>query len=234
MQAVHLIRQSEIIPIEKLGEEITLIGAGAIGSFTALALTKMGFGNMTVMDMDVLEHENMNCQFYPLDAVGAPKAHVLGAMLKAFSGFDVTAKIARYEGGGFTGIVIAAVDNMATRRLLWEEQRRAGTCRLFIDPRMGAESGLIYVMKPNDEKDVKSYEKTLYKDEEAVQERCTAKSTVYSAVVISGMVAKAVKDFVLEAPYSRVATLGIRDNVYQLWNVGEAGLKPEAFETPEG
>ena len=63
----HLIRQFDLIPEDVLGEPITIIGVGAIGSWTTLALAKMGFQNLTVFDDDKVSIENMNSQFYPMN-----------------------------------------------------------------------------------------------------------------------------------------------------------------------
>lgn len=228
MEIQHLLRQIEIIPLEKLGENINIIGAGAIGSFTALALAKMGFGNIGIYDADKIENENMNCQFYPLDAIGKPKAVAIKEMVKAFSGFEIGSKEALYEGAPLPGLIISAVDNMKTRTMIWEAAKKSPTAKMVIDPRMGAEAGLVYVMDPHDEKDVVAYEKTLYSDEEAVQERCTAKATMYSVLLIAGQVAKAVKDIVTGAPYARISHLGIKDNQYHLWPKHLPASSPEA------
>ena len=60
----NLTRQLDLIPIAVLGTRITIIGAGAVGGWTSLALAKMGFSNITVFDYDVVEVENLNCQLY--------------------------------------------------------------------------------------------------------------------------------------------------------------------------
>ena len=48
------LRQMDICPPEKLQFPITVIGAGAIGSASVLTLAKMGCGNITVWDHNVL------------------------------------------------------------------------------------------------------------------------------------------------------------------------------------
>lgn len=218
METHHLIRQIELIPMEALKERITIIGAGAIGSFTALALAKMGFDHITVYDPDEIEHENLNCQFYPMGFIGLPKVDILKDMIMSFTGTEITVYPERYERGAFSGIVISAVDNMATRKTIWENHKDCETTKLVIDPRMAIETGLIYAMNPNDAKDKASYEKTLYDDKDAVQERCTMKSVMYTPLMLAGFVSKIVKDRVTQNPYLRVGQLGIRENQIQLWS----------------
>lgn len=215
----HLTRQLDLIPVDVLGEQITIIGAGAIGSWVALSLAKMGFENIRVFDHDTIEIENMNCQFYPHAAIGQPKVKALFTLVKEFANVEIEAIHGKYEGGQFPGIVICAVDSMKARRLVWEEHKETafGT-KFIIDPRMGAESALLYVMNPMDPKDVDDYENTLYTDEDAVQERCTAKATIYTANLLSGLVAKAVKDIVTRGPYPRTAAWAIDQNALQCWS----------------
>lgn len=213
----HLTRQLDLIPLEVLDEPITVIGAGAIGSFTVLSLAKMGFNNITVYDHDKIDVENMNCQFYRFKDIGKFKVQALKELVEEFTGVQITAKNELYKAGTFRGIVISAVDSMAVRKLIWEEHKEiAITTKLVIDPRMGAESALIYAMSPLNVKDIESYQKTLYTDENAVQERCTAKSTMYTAIMLSGQVCKIVKDFLVKSqPYARTTTWNIAQNAYQ-------------------
>jgi molybdopterin/thiamine biosynthesis adenylyltransferase len=213
----HLTRQSDLIPAEVLGEHITIIGAGAIGSFVTLALAKMGFENLTVIDFDTVEIENMNSQMYPYDAIGKPKVVALKHMVSVFANVEIDARCEKYEKGMFKGIVISAVDSMAVRKLIWDNHKgMALATKLIIDPRMGAEQALCYVANPMSDKDISMYEKTLYSDENAVQERCTAKSTIYTVLAISSHVAKIVKDYATKSvPYTRILQWNIKDNAQE-------------------
>lgn len=215
----HLTRQAEIIPAEVLNKHITVIGAGAIGGWTVLSLAKMGFNSIKVYDPDVISIENMNCQFYPYKAIGESKVVTLYKLVKSFANIRIEAVSALYGEGSQlgSGIVIAAVDSMAVRKEIWKMHLGNEATEYIIDPRMGAETALMYVMNPNSEKDVESYEKTLYSDENAVQERCTAKATIYTANLLSGLVCKAVKDIVVNKPYTRVSQWDIGNNSVVLW-----------------
>lgn len=214
----HLTRQADLIPASILGEKITIIGAGAIGSWTALALAKMGFADITVFDHDTVEIENMNSQFYPLGAVGRLKVTALNDLLWSFTGQGAEINPCKYEKGQHRGIVIAAVDSMEVRRLIWEQHKnRALATKAIIDPRMGAEQALLYAMNPMDAKDQKDYEKSLYSDADAVQEKCTAKATIYTANMLAGLVCKTVVDVLTRPDYLRIAQWNIRENAFQAY-----------------
>jgi molybdopterin/thiamine biosynthesis adenylyltransferase len=218
-ETAHLTRQLEIIPLDVLGNKITIVGAGAIGSFVTLSLAKMGFCDITVFDDDNIDIENMNCQFFRFSDIGKPKVEALKELVKDFTGVEIVAKNEQYTGGMFQGIVISAVDSMEARRLVWENHKEVAIAtKLVIDPRMGAETALCYAMSPMDPKDVTSYEKTLYSDENAVHERCTAKSTMYTVLALSSHVCKVVKDYLCaDKRYTRVCEWSIKENVQKCW-----------------
>lgn len=214
----HLTRQLDIIPMEALEAKITVIGAGAIGSFTVLSLAKMGFTDITVFDDDDVSVENMNCQFYRFKDIGKKKVIALADLVKEFTKVEIEGKPELYEKGFFPGVVISAVDSMEVRKLIWTNHLLSPHTKAVIDPRMGAESALLYCMCPMIEQDRISYEKTLYLDQDAVQERCTAKATIYTALLLSGLVVKAVKDTLLAENKLRTVHWNIGQNAVEMWS----------------
>jgi len=117
--ADHLTRQMDLIPMDRLNERITVIGAGAVGSWVVLSLTKMGFTNIKVYDHDTISIENMNCQFYPYKGIGKPKVEVLQSMIKSFANVEIEVVNGKYEDGmPLEGIVISAVDSMDVRKMI--------------------------------------------------------------------------------------------------------------------
>lgn len=217
MNEMHLTRQLDLLPMGKLNVPITVIGAGAIGSFTVLALAKMGFFNITVYDFDSVSEENMNCQWYRLTDIGRPKVEALKEIIKDFTGTEINAINNRFDKQPVDGIVISAVDSMAVRKHIWHEVKDNLDVLWLIDPRMAAEYALTYVVSPNETSDIETYEKTLYSDANSVQEPCTAKSTMYTATMIAGHVAKQVKDVVTNSDYARVTQWDIKLNHQITW-----------------
>lgn len=221
----HLTRQMDLIPLGCLGTPITVIGAGAIGSFTTLALAKMGFGNITVWDHDHIDIENMNCQFYRRSDIGYPKVGALRQLVLEFTGIEINGKQDKYESGIFPGIVISAVDNMAVRKNIWlNHVNKSPMTKIILDPRMGAEAALLFAMSPMEPKDQKAYSNSLYTDEAAVHERCTAKATMYTACMLSGLVAQVAKDYAMDHSNPlRSAQWSIKD--YQFTGFRRDGTK---------
>lgn len=214
----HLTRQFDLIPEDCLTTPVTIIGAGAIGSWVALGLAKTGFRYIQVWDFDVIDVENMNSQFYRFRDIGRAKVAALSNLVHDFTNIRIDQRNERYEKGRFDGIVVSAVDSMAVRKTIWENHKNVAAQTLaVVDPRMGAETALLYTMKPMDMKDIDSYEKSLYSDSEASQERCTAKATQFCALMLSGLVVKTVVDIAAGKPYTRTATWSIKNSQFQGW-----------------
>jgi len=214
----HLTRQSDLIPEKVLTVPVTIIGAGATGSWTALLLTKMGMSNINIFDFDDVEVENMCSQFYKPSDISNAKVNSLKTNILNFTGVEINSINEKFENfPENTKIVISAVDNMASRAMIWTKCKE-DKIPFFIDPRMAIETCLVYAMKPTLAKDINAYEKTLYSDLDAVPERCTAKSTVYTANLIAGQVCKIVKDFITGNSYTRVLNWDIKTNSMQAFS----------------
>lgn len=203
----HLTRQLDLIPVETLDMPVTVIGCGAIGSFAALNLAKMGLKNITVFDHDTVSIENMSNQFFRFSDINTNKATALFNLIDSFTNVKIMANPRLFtpeDASHLAGIVIVAVDSMEARRMIIESIREnAFNVKYVIDPRMGAETYLQYTINPFDDKDNATYEKTMYSDKDTVQERCTAKSTVYTATLAGGMITKTIKNLLLKQPYPR-------------------------------
>lgn len=185
-------RQLDLIPPKILDSPITIIGAGAIGSWVALGLAKSGFRKLAVFDHDTVDIVNMSSQFYGISDVGKLKVEALADRIEEMTGEMITGIPEKWTGMKMKGVVVMAVDSMEVRKQIFEAHKLNMATLWLIDARMGAEVGLLYAINPSDSKNIGDYEKSLYTDAEAVQERCTAKSTTYCAINLSGWVVKAV------------------------------------------
>lgn len=225
MKDEFLTRQWDLLPPDKTKARVTVIGAGAIGSQVVLCLAKMGFKNIDVWDNDEVNAENVNCQWYgPEDAANKlKKVTALRNIVKAMSGVEITPRIMHFDEKSADTeavVVIAAVDSMEARKMIWERVKRFFKLKYFIDPRMSAEEGAIYTVNMEDEKGCKSYEKSLYTDGESVSEACTAKATMYCAMLLGGQVAKNVKDIVVDEIPAKTILWNIRKNAVQVFQPG--------------
>jgi len=208
MEARHLVRQSDLIPTAVLGTPITILGAGAVGSFTALALAKMGFGDLRVWDPDTVDEVNAAGQLYgpTVEDVGTGKVAALCHYLELLAGLrvplDARHTIPWEPGCPLSHIVICAVDSMEVRQQVWAQADAAPhLTKLVIDPRMAIEHIMVLAAQPGDENT--KYPASLYSDADAIQERCTAKSTAYTSLLIAGLVAQTVKGFLVDGNWAK-------------------------------
>lgn len=189
------LRFSSIVPGELMGMlKVTIIGAGGIGAPAALCLAKTGVSVLEIFDFDAVGPENTGPQMYGPTMVGHPKVMALRRFLRQQAPWtEVAVRRERYEGAPFdSDIVIAAVDSLSARKVIWEGVQQSESVKLLVDPRMGAEILSVYSVVPH--QDGVWYEQTL--EGKPMAATCTAKATFYTGMVAGAMCAQALKAFV--------------------------------------
>ena len=186
-------RQKDLVNERIFSTSIIVIGAGAIGSFTTLALAKMGFGDITVFDDDKVEEHNLPNQFYPLNSVGGHKVHVLRSVVKEYTGTDIIPiptiwdSSLLFSKSSAPVVVVSAVDTMRVRSELYDALR--DTRNWFIDGRMGGHQLEVRTCFMGLVHDKVRYKKTLWRDSEASQLPCTQKAVMYNVLMIASLIA---------------------------------------------
>lgn len=205
---MYLTRHSEMIKDVPMDTQILIVGAGSIGSYTALALAKLGFNNLVVFDDGIIEEENIAPQWYRPRDIGKPKVEVLKRLIKDFTNTDIVAVPTRidYDSWELTGIhlvgkkgepnsiLVLAVDSMSARKNLSLLPHK-----YLVDARMAIEF-LTVVSVSSSFQGHQYYLDTLFDDKDAVQENCTNKAISYTSLIAGGIVAKNVLD-VLRKPW---------------------------------
>lgn len=201
-------RQLDIFDPAKFTDNITVVGAGGIGSPTVVELTKMGCRKMVVYDADKIEIHNLPSQFYRQEDVGKEKVLALKEIVASFSGVDLVAKPEFYTDQQFdSGIVISAVDKMEQRQIIWKKVKMNPRIKLFIDARMGGEVARVYAINPLDIDEIAFYEKTLYSDAEAVPTRCTAKAIMFNVFAIAFVIGVIIRKYASGQPIKKEVLL---------------------------
>lgn len=201
----RFLRQLDILNLDVCNEKITIIGAGATGSFVALALAKMGCSNITVYDKDSVEEHNFPNQLFPLSCLGQNKAEALAVIVKEFTGVTINAVPRHFEKTDeASGIVISALDTMKGRKMILDTcVRLKDKVKLLIDPRSGAEVLRILTVIPELSASVEKYKESLFKDEDADPVPCTARAIIYSVLLISSLICSQVKRFLMNQPLKK-------------------------------
>lgn len=200
MQDSHYSRQMNLISPLNLRMPITVIGAGSIGSWTVLALSKMGASNVWVYDGDVVEDVNIGSQLYTDGDIDLMKVDALSSKMVLLANAYISTREFYWspEETVSEGIIIAAVDNMTTRSELYMTHK--GKDLWLIDGRMAANEINIYAFKLNDEARCSDYEDTLFSDEEAEVIGCSERSVMYNTFTCGGLIASLVARIVNNQP----------------------------------
>ena len=207
-------RQLDILSPEKAeAEEITIIGAGATGSFTALTLAKMGFKNITVYDKDNVEMHNLPNQFFPVTCLGENKALALQETVEDFTGIKIKAVPEMFEDQKLSGVVISALDSMKGRKLIFERCIK-DKVKLLIDPRAGAQVLRVFTIDPNLSFDQSFYKENWFEDSEGLSTPCTASAIIYSVQAITSFICNQVKRYVMMEELKRDIYLDLISNVF--------------------
>ena len=195
MNYVSYVRQQDIINLSKFKDGITVIGAGGIGSYVVLVLSKMGIKDITVYDHDLVENHNIPNQIYGLEHLEENKAIALQSEVLRLSGIQIKAIPDKFEDQKLRGIVISGVDSMASRRLIWQSIKQKVGVKFYIDGRMGGQQMALYAIRPYLPSDIKFYEQFMHGDDEVHEETCTARAIAYNTFTIAGYVGNIVKQF---------------------------------------
>ncbi len=184
-------RQLDVFSPSSFKTPVHVVGIGAIGSYVAETLCKMGVSDLTVYDFDTVEAHNLPNQLFYLADCGKKKAEALRWRLHRATGVEVKAVCESVDGSKpFSGVVFLCVDTMGCRRTIWEKAIRYQlACRLMVEIRMAAEGGLVYTVNPCNPHDVEGWEKTLYTDEEAEESACTNRAISSTVKILAGIAA---------------------------------------------
>ncbi len=151
---------------------VTVIGAGSVGSQVVCSLAKIGVERLRVFDHDCVESHNICMSAYRPADLGVYKVRALAEIVREQSGLDIVAEERRYAGEPLRDAVVACVDSMAARRLIWEAVRQNPNVGILVDTRVAIELVSVFAVNPSDQDDIAYYEHFLYPDEAALRPMC--------------------------------------------------------------
>lgn len=186
------IRQRGIVSPEKLKKIVAaVVGVGAVGHQVARQLATMGVHKLILIDHDKVGVENLAAQGFREADLGKPKVDVVAAECGELnSEIEIKSFQQKFRKGMIMDldlddelVVFSCVDDMDARKQILKDTFTASS--LFIDGRMIAEVFSVYCVRDSDDRE--HYEGTLFPSSEMFAASCTAKTTIYCANVISGM-----------------------------------------------
>jgi hypothetical protein len=156
-------------------EKILLVGTGGIGSNALYCLTKTIPAQYYILDNDIVEEHNIGTQFFKANQIGKYKVEACKDNCEYPTSKPIIAMKKQYS-DEYLPITVTALDNMKTRKEVFENWKKNPDRELLIDGRLRASLYEIYVVTPGKEEE---YEKTLFDDSEVDEGPCTFKQTAY-------------------------------------------------------
>jgi len=223
-------------------KSVTLIGCGATGSYVALALAQLGWGNspmgqgiLRAFDGDKVEEHNLCNQIYEPSQVGRYKAEALKEIILRKCGFEIEAYNEMVDENTDrkliqSNYVFLLTDTMLSRKEIFEKFLKFSLkTDLVIETRMGLRDGRVYAFNPNSIDQKESWVNTLYSDEEAEASRCGASSSIITTVMYLASLAsqRLVQHFNRE--YEQNDTDDNKNDELPIWNEVNFSLYPENY-----
>ena len=210
-------RQTNLVKPDQLDFPILLIGCGGTGSWTGIALARMGCSNITLIDFDKIESHNIPSQAFlpkhilnPKSKGGNKKVVALYSMLheinrdyQQFRYWPIYKTFEEYfnrKPKEKFSIVICAIDSMDERIKLWDVIKKRNDVELFLDPRIGGELLRMYAVDPLDTKAVTFYESQLYPSSKADPLPCGSRQIIYTTMFTGALIANYVKKYAKKEP----------------------------------
>ena len=187
----RFLRYSGIVnPTDLLNANILIVGVGAIGRQVALQLAAMGVQAIEVCDPDEVEEANMGAQGYRPDQLGEPKVKAIIEDMKAINpDGDYFAHATLYHRKDLDldvmdpTAIFCCVDCMDARRQIWADA--VGSEIPFFDTRMSGLAMQTYACVNSIS--LAAYGNTLFSNEEAHPEPCTARSVLFTSNIVAGL-----------------------------------------------
>jgi len=170
-----------------------------VGSATARQLAQMGV-YLTLYDGDVVSEHNCGTQGYPVSFIGLYKAEAMSQICKAYNdkillaSYDVFFNPATHHIN--TPITVLVPDNIDTRKSIYHNDSQVD---LLIDGRMAAEFGQVYCVDMHNPAVREKYERSFFPQNEALQETCTSRATIYCGEFIASLISSLYKAYCMRA-----------------------------------
>jgi len=195
--------QSSILDVDEFDYlKIAIVGVGSIGSFLALALNKLGFRNIIVIDDDTIEAHNIPTQFYFQSDINELKVDAINNYLEG----EVTTFPERVITGHRINadVVFMCVDSLEQRKIVanavLDNYQKQGKPQLIIDGRMHRLIFRVLTIPLNDMSFLKAYIEGLDGDEFVGD--CTEKGIIQNVFAVVAVMVEQFKKVINGETYS--------------------------------
>lgn len=210
---MNLIKHSEFFnPIIDLQDaQLHIIGCGAIGSFVAEALTRLGCPELHIYDFDTVEEANITNQLYTHSDIGKRKIDALSLKLKEINPNITICPHQKWEAEANTArdYVFMCVDNIQTRKDIVNTNKYNSAIKAIFDFRMNLKDAQHYAAKWTSDIDKEKLIKSMdFTDKEAKENTPISPcgTTLSISPTVHAIVAAGIANFINIAKDNKYAT----------------------------
>lgn len=207
--------QVDIINVDEYDYlKIAIVGAGSIGSFLALALSKLGFQNIIVIDDDNVEGHNIATQFYRLRDRSYRKVEALKR--------ELDGRVAAYpikvrpNHKIKADAVFVCVDSLAQRKVILkavlDSYARFKKPKVIIDGRMHRLLFRVFTIPLHNQELLNKYAQGLMSQEFAG--KCTEKGIIQNAFAVVSVMVEQLKKVINGEPYYAVLNCDFENYIF--------------------
>lgn len=160
----------------------------------------MGVRNIALFDDDNVDELNLATQFHKMESLGHPKVVAVGKLVAELSDDTSVIQIGDRVHDQTVlpfDMIISAVDSINARQDIWNAVLES-RAKWYLEARMAAEAFQLHAVNLADQTDWAWYDKYIMsqREEDVPEEVCTAKATIYTALIAAGFIGKTVKEIV--------------------------------------
>lgn len=176
----------------------TIVGCGAIGSWVAVGLAKMGLKRLTLYDFDEVEVENVPIQCFGKEAIGLNKAVATKSFASSMCPEETDIEtFGKWEKQKIaTPIVVSAPDSLEVRKAIFESVRLDPKIKILVDARIGGQYVKIYAIDPSEMDDLDEYEKS-FKSMEGSELPCTERGVIDVSLFASALLIRVIRKWLV-------------------------------------
>ncbi len=193
---------------------VTLVGAGGIGSNLLPLIVRCGPRQVTIWDPDTVKPVNLAAQNFNYADIDKPKVSAIARVAWAINpNLPIDFKKRRFSNRNrLDGLVIAGVDSIQSRRTIFDAVcRQKDKVDLFIDGRLSRSSHEwveLYFIDPKKENEVEAYREWLdYDNEVGQKEPRPKKLSAHTPILLAGLLGTGLARWVHEKRHPWKVTL---------------------------
>lgn len=187
---------------------VIVVGCGAIGSYTAFGLARLGVKKITLIDFDIVEGHNLPNQFFA-ESLNIPtgmfKVSVLASTIKLIvPSVEIITIPMKFEQVDVKTLypasaIVTTVDCMEVRKNIYASVKNSGL--LLLDARIGGLFANIYDIPLSNPKASEYYKSSLYSNSIVQALPCTGQSVCDVSMTVAGELVGRYRNFAMGKQY---------------------------------